>query len=208
MYTDVVYKLRNKIPMKNLRLILMLIITILTINSYSQNSNELRVYYGISTAEFLRHQNLDGAGAHEITNFNEFGITYLRQLFDNFYIETGINYAKGNVRIIPAFMGVPVASRNEKLEIVSIPMYANYTFWKYLFVNGGPIINFQTSDNSTDSQSGIGYSLGIGGTYNFNKFSIFINPNFKRHAVIPFEKENYHQKLTTLGVQFGMGYKF
>jgi len=194
--------------MKNLRFILMLVITILTINSYSQNSNEVSVYYGDSTAEFLRHKNLDGAGAHEITNFNEVGIIYLRQLFDNFYIETGINYAKSDVRMAPAFMGEPVQPMHEKLEIISIPIYANYTFWKYLFVNGGPIINFQTSDNVSDSQSGIGYSLGIGGKYKFDDFLIFVNPNFKRHAVIPFEKENYHQKLTTLGVQFGIGYKF
>ena len=186
----------------------MTVITILAINSYSQNSNELRLYYGISYADFLRNQSLDGAGGYEITNFNEFGIKYLRQLFDNFHIETGINYSTSDVKIAPAFMGDPVQSRYEKLEIVSIPIYANYTFWKYLFVNGGPIINFQTPDNSTDSQSGIGYSLGIGGEYNFDKFLIFINPNFKRHSVIPFEKENHHQKLTELGIQFGIGYKF
>jgi len=186
----------------------MIVTTFLTINSYSQNSNELRVHYGISTAEFLRNQNLDGVGATKTTNFNEVGITYLRELFGNFHLETGINYAKSDVQISPAFMGEPVPPSYEQLEIVSIPMYANYTFWNYLFVNGGPIISFQTSDNSTDSQAGIGYSLGIGGTYNFDKFSIFVNPNFKRHAVIPFKKERFHQKLTELGVQFGIGFKF
>jgi hypothetical protein len=186
----------------------MIVIIIVTINSYSQNSNELRIYYGISDAVFLQNQDLVGAGNYEITNFNEYGIKYLRQLFDNFYIETGINYSKSDIKITPVFTGEQAPSRYEKLEIISVPIYANYSFWKYLFVNGGPILDFQTSDNSTDSQSGIGYSLGIGGKYYFDNFLIFVNPNFKRHSVVPFEKENYHQKLTELGIQFGIGYMF
>lgn len=194
--------------MKKTRVILMIIIAVLAVNSYAQNSNELRAFYGASYAEFLRNQGLDGAGGYELTNFNEFGIKYLRQLSTDFYIETGISYSKNDVQITPSFTGEPVQSRYEKLEIVSIPINANYTFWKNLFVNGGPILDFQTTDNSTDSQSGIGYSLGIGGKYEFDKFLIFINPIFKRHTVIQFEKEKYHQKLTELGIQFGIGYKF
>ncbi|MFA5299054.1 MAG: outer membrane beta-barrel protein [Lutibacter sp.] len=193
--------------MKKTKLFLTLFVAIMSLQSYSQKSNEFRFYYGTSDSEFLR-ESMDGGGNYKITNFNEFGIKYLRQLLGNFYIETGINYSKSDVKITPEFMGEPVSSRFEKLEIISIPIYGNYTFWKYLFVNGGPILDFQTSDNSTDSQSGIGYSLGIGGKYDFNKFLIFINPNYKRHSVIPFEKENNHQKLTELGVQIGLGYKF
>jgi len=190
------------------KLILTLAIAILTINSYSQNFNDISVYYGTSYAEFLRNQSLDGDGGYELTNFNEFGVKYLRQLSTDFCIETGINYSKSDLQITPSFTGEPVQSRYEKLEIVSVPIYANYTFWNNLFVNGGPIIDFQTSNNSSDSQSGIGYSLGIGGKYKFDKFLIFVNPNFKRHSVIQFKKESHHLKLTELGVQFGIGYKF
>lgn len=193
--------------MRKTKLFLTLFLAIITLQTYSQNSNEFRVYYGTSDSVFLIAP-MYGGGGYQNEKFNEFGIKYLRLLFDNFYIETGINYAKSDVKITPEFMGEPVQSRYEKLEIVSIPVYANYIFWKYAFVNGGPILDYQTSDNSTDSQSGIGYSLGIGGKYYFNKFLIFINPNFKRHSVIPFEKENNPQKLTELGVQIGLGYKF
>jgi len=78
---------------------------------------------------------------------------------------------------------------------------------RYFFVNGGPIVDFQTTENSINSQSGIGYSLGLGGKYELNKFSLFINPNFKRHAVIPFEKEMYQQKITEIGIQAGLGFR-
>lgn len=105
-------------------------------------------------------------------------------------------------------MGTPVESRDEQLEIISIPLYANYTFWKYLFISGGFIFDIQKTDNSFHSQSGIGYSLGLGGKYEFHNFLIFINPNYKRHSFIPFEKGNNRQKLTETGVQLGIGYIF
>lgn len=71
-----------------------------------------------------------------------FGIKFLRQLSNNLFIETGINYAKSDVKITPEFRGTPVQSRFEKLVMVSIPMYVNYAFLKNLFVNGGPILDF------------------------------------------------------------------
>ena len=193
--------------MKNTQLFLALVILIITIQCYSQNSNEFRIYYGFSESELLRNQDLDGTGSTNLNNFSEFGVRYLRQIKNNFSIELGLNYLNVEESITSAPADFPI-TRFENIEIISIPIYANYTFWKYLFVNGGPIIDFQISDNSSDSQAGIGYSLGFGGKYDFDNFLIFINPNYKRHAVMPFEKENYYQKLTELGIQIGLGYKF
>ncbi len=132
----------------------------------------------------------------------------VRQIKNNISIEFGLNLLKSDIEYRVMMWPEGYRISNEKLEIISIPIYANYTFWKYLFVSAGPILDFQTSENSIDSQSGIGYSLGLGTKYNFNNIAIFLNPNFKRHAVIPFEKENYHQKLTEFGIQFGLGYRF
>ncbi|TXE06611.1 porin family protein [Gelidibacter salicanalis] len=194
--------------MKTAKFILAIVISIMTIQTYSQNSNELRIYYGISDSELLRNSDLDGVGNYDVNNFNEFGIKYLRQVKNNFSIEFGLNLLKSDIEHRVMMWPEGYRTRSEKLEIISIPIYGNYSFWKYLFVNAGPILDFQTTENSIDSQSGIGYSLGLGAKYNFNNISIFLNPNFKRHAVIPFEKENYHQKLTEFGIQFGLGYRF
>ena len=59
-----------------------------------------------------------------------------------------------------------------------------------------------------EPKEGFGYGIGFGGKYSFDKFLIYLNPNFKRHSVVPFEKENYHQKLTEFGIQLGIGYEF
>lgn len=203
------YKLQIKIIMKKKKLILLIVILILSIHSYSQNSNELRIYYGISDGKLLEYQDFY-AGNYEYNTLNEFGVKYLRQIKNNFSIELGLNFLKLDIKNEILMFPTGVLTDYEKLEIVSIPIYANYTFWKYLFVNGGPILDFQTSDNlnNSPSTSGIGYSIGIGGKYDFDKFLIFVNPNYKRHSVIPFKKENYPRKLTEFGIQFGVGYKF
>jgi len=189
-------------------MLFIVVISIITIQSYSQNSNEFRIYYGFSDSELIRDVSLVGAGSQYAENSKEFGIKYLKQLKNNLSIELGINFLKSDLILNGAPMIPAFPTTYEKLEMISIPIYANYTLWKYLFVNGGPILDFQTSENSIDSQSGIGYSIGFGGKYNFNNFLIYINPNYKRHAVLPFEKENYHQRLTEFGLQFGLGYKF
>lgn len=194
--------------MRITKLFLTLLISIITIQSYSQSSNELRIYYGFSDSKLERNTVLTGSGYSEVENSKEFGIKYLKQIKNNLRIELGLNFLKADLILHGAPMIPEIPTRYEKLEMVSIPIYANYTLWKYLFVNAGPILDFQTSENSTDSQSGIGYSIGFGGKYDFNNFLFYVNPNYKRHAVLPFEKENYHQRLKEFGIQFGIGYKF
>lgn len=183
-------------------------IILVSLNSFSQDHNEFRVYYGTSDSELLRNEDLVGTGSSDVEQFSEFGFRYLRKINDHLALETGVNYAFGDLKLSPPYMGEPVQAREEKFESISIPVYANYTLWNFLFINGGPIIDFQLSDNTTDPQSGIGYGLGIGGKYSWNNFVVYLNPNFKRHAVIPFDKENYHQKLTEFGIQLGLGYRF
>lgn len=190
--------------MKN---ILLICIFFLGLSVSAQKTNEFRIYYGISESDFLTAPE-DGGGSYDNEKLHEFGLRYLRTIFERFQIETGFNYSKSNVKIKPEFMGMPVQTRYEKLELISIPIFVNYTLWHYAFINGGPLLDFQLSDNSTDKQSGIGYSLGFGGKYSFKNFLIFINPNFKRHAVISFKKSIGRQHLTEVGIQFGIGYTF
>jgi len=195
--------------MKIKKIAVALIIATIAINSYSQNRNEIRIFYGVSDSELLRNVDLVGGGSYTINNFSEYGLKYLRQIKGKLNFELGLNLTTVNTEFnYITHEGLSGETRYEKLEIISIPINANYTVGKYFFASGGPILDFQTSNNSSDSQSGIGYNLGVGLKYEIDNMMFFVNPNFKRHAVIPFEKEKYHQKLTEVGVQFGVGYKF
>ena len=178
------------------------------LHALAQKNNTFHFYYGTSDAKFFQNGGVDGAGNVDVKNFSEIGLRFIQNISGNLAFESGISYSFMNVVIEPAFMGIPVKSRKEKLEFVSVPIFVNYTLWDHLFFNGGPIIDFQTTDTSVDTQSGVGYGLGIGGKYSFNDFVFFINPNFKKHAVISFERENNQQRLTEIGIQLGLGYQF
>jgi len=187
----------------------LILVLIFSIKNYSQSRNEIRILYGFSDSELLRNVNLDGGGEHTTRNFSEYGIKYLRQIKGNLKIETGLIFVSLSIGVNNINYEEPlVKTRFERLEIISVPFNLNYTFGNYFFVNGGPLIDFQTSKKPSDSQSGIGYDFGVGLKYEINRLVFFVNPNYKRHAVIAFKKEKYHQKLTEVGVQFGLGYKY
>jgi len=193
--------------MKIKQLLLILTILFASLPVFSQSASEFRVLYGKSDSRLLRQEQLSGTGSYKTIHFDEFGIRYLRQITGKLYLETGLDYLGMQLKINPAPMGIPIESRYEDLNLISVPVYAHYTLGRYFFVNGGPIVDFQTTENSTDSQSGVGYSLGLGGKYELSKFSLFINPNFKKHAVLPFQKEKYQQRSTEIGIQAGLGFK-
>ncbi len=179
---------------------------------YSQNNNKISIYYGFSSNELTRKELLDGAPSYDGKGGNLFGLGYEREIFHNFCIETGLEYSKNSIEITPSFYPeIDLTSRKVTIEILTIPIYANYTFLKYLYANVGALIDFELNReeyDSTDNQSGIGFGLGIGGKYAFNNLILFVNPFYQIHAVIPFNKENYQQHLNELGLKFGIGYNF
>jgi hypothetical protein len=190
------------------KLLLPLFITFFSLSAFSQTPNEIRLYYGITDSKLLRSDELIGGASYDIENSYEFGFRYLLEVTDNLALETGLNYWRGDVLITSAPMPEQT-TRTEALQTTSIPIFANYTFLDYFFVNGGPVMDFQGSESeSVDPQAGIGVGFGLGAQYAFNNFNIYVNPNFRRYAVIPFEEEDYHQKLTSFGVQLGVGYRF
>ncbi|TDN81561.1 outer membrane protein with beta-barrel domain [Salegentibacter sp. 24] len=191
------------------KFLLPLFVLFLSLNLYSQTQNEIRLYYGITDSNLLRSERVDGAGNSDIENSYELGFRYLLAITDNLALETGLNYWQGDVVTSSALPRPGEASSSQELQTTSIPIFANFTFLDYFFVNGGPVMDFQGSaSQSIDPQTGIGVGFGLGAQYAFNNFNIYINPNFRRYAVVPFEEKNFHQKLTTFGVQLGIGYKF
>lgn len=190
------------------KLLLPLFFLFFSLNAFAQTQNEVRLYFGFTNSDLLRSEEITGGGSADIENSYEFGFRYLLSVTDNLSLETGLNYWRGDVLITSAPMPEQTI-RSEELQTTSIPIFANYNFLDYFFVNGGPVMDFQGSESeSVDPQAGIGVGFGLGAQYAFNNFNIYVNPNFRRYAVIPFEEKNFHQKLTTFGVQLGVGYKF
>lgn len=176
--------------------------------NFAQTNQQISVVYGFLGNELVRDEQLTGGPGFEAQSSSEFGFKYALFVHKKLRLELGLNQINMDVKINPEFMGTPVTARTEKLKMISIPVLIQYDFLNYLFVNGGLLFDFQKKNNSFDSQSGIGMSLGFGAAYKFKQFSIFVNPIYKRHAIVPFNPERFQQRLNQLGIVAGVGYAF
>jgi hypothetical protein len=177
--------------------------------AYCQSKNSLSLVFGAGGNAI----GLIGIGGPGYQGKGEtiYGLNYSRSLTKAFSIETGLEYSVNNVlwdyedAYNPSF-----TPQKGSIRMLSVPVYANFTFLKYLFANAGIIADFETnyhSNSITPDQSGIGLGVGIGGKYNFNSMTVFINPFLQWHAIVAAQNEG-SGSLFDSGVKVGIGYRF
>lgn len=198
--------------MKNTLLLLFVLLICFSVTA--QSGLEVKGYFGVSGAMANWNEDLDGASSVDIENLREVGVLLSKNISEKFSLSGGLNYSFAKVDFSPNFPPCLYClygySHNPDFKMLSIPVYAEYAIGKIFYAAAGPVVDFQLSEgNNFSDQSGIGYLIGLGAKLNADKFSFSIFPNYKRHNVIPFEKEgNYKQILQEIGFQFGVGYQF
>lgn len=155
---------------------------------------------------------LDGSASIDGKGFYTIGASYTFILSKKVELQSGLEFSRYKIRIDPPYMGeeFDISPWNEKVKLLTIPLTANINFGKYFFINGGLLFDFEVSkNNSFNKQSGIGTVLGIGLKYDFDSgLSIFANPYYKIHALIPLPLASYHQLMLDYGVGIGAKYHF
>ena len=194
--------------------ILVLLFSILSIQAFSQSKNRITLQSGFASNALFTSPGLVGGGSHQGKGASGFGITYSRNLNKSFALETGLEYSSNRIETTSTFHpGFERQVTNSKIQMLSVPVYGNLTFLKYLFVNGGLLFSMETKISGQefrgiDSQSGLGYGLALGGKYSVNKMTVLVNPFFQKHAVLAYKRNNSQERLGELGLKFGVGYSF
>ncbi|MFD2202213.1 outer membrane beta-barrel protein [Shivajiella indica] len=191
--------------------LLVSIVSILSSRTFAQNTFYGKVYYGISDAAFLEKEEMIGVISKDVDGFREFGFLVGKKISKKWAIETGLNSAVADIIFKPNPSMFPVQEltilpSSESFKMFSFPVLMRYSIFPFLFVNAGPLLDIQRSENPSYKQSGFGYLLGIGAEHYFKKVGFFVHPHFKRHSTIPFVSTNYN--LTEFGLQFGLSYNF
>jgi hypothetical protein len=195
--------------MKNL--FFLSIIILLNSACFAQNNHTLFLTYALSNPEPVYNGHVDGGAGYKPEASSSFGIRYLMKSTKIVTLETGIEYSNYHFQldyVDDPRINIPYIQKTAKL--ISIPVYAHLTFLRYLFINGGALVDTEINkkENDIDKQSGIGFGLGAGLKYKFKHVAINANPFFERHALIGGSHEGTRQSMISYGGRIGIGYSF
>ena len=199
-----------------LRIILVLLVScIMQTIGWSQKTTDLPGNTQLSitlpvfgNSEAIYFQELAGAASTAGSRLSGFGIGLLQPLNTHWWLETGLEYTRHSLRLIPNVPpGSNFAETDFKIGLLSLPLAARLKVFKGVFLNSGFLFDVDLSKTKVvDSQTGIGTVLGLGVQFNLgNRVSVFVNPYFKAHGLIPFSKDNYPQRLMESGIRVGLG---
>lgn len=192
-----------------------LLLIFLLLNSFyvfAQSGVELKGYFGVSGTKVGSTVDLGEGSSLKVKEFKEFGLMLSSGIGGKFRLNGGLSYAYGKVEFqcdLCSWSDL-LYPYDQDFRMLSIPVFAEYELTNFIYVAAGPLVDFQLSENSyLEDQSGLGYLIGLGGKVRTEKFTFSIFPNYKRHALFPFDKpESYKTFLQEFGLQLGVGYKF
>lgn len=183
---------------------------LLGIQAFSQSKNNISILYGVAANSVSIHGAIGDFG-YNAKSGTMFGLSYARDLNQSLSLETGLVFSDNKTQETYIIPGVGEGVLNGTVKMITIPVFVKYTFFKYFYLDGGPLIDKQTnykSGSELNDQSGIGFEFGIGGKYSFDKFTVFINPSMREHALITFGNTGSTFNLLEAGFKFGVGYNF
>jgi len=176
----------------------------------SQKSGFSLTYSTFGENDVFRYEELVGAAGYHGKGFFAVGATYLFPLTSWLGLESGLEYAKHTVIVIPNLPPtIDVILRESHFSIINIPLTLHAGLGKYFFANGGIMLNLDTTIKSpiTD-QTGLGAILGLGVQYTFHPMlTVFVNPYGKLYSMVPFTFDNYPQRVLESGLRFGVRFR-
>jgi hypothetical protein len=195
-----------------LRLSILLLIFSLSINSiWGQKNNTISINYGFGGDLMLINGFVKEKGFSNDGMIN-LGVFYQHKLSKTIAFKTGLNYSKSYILVASGYDPYDPENGEESWDthLLSLPLFVNYQFFEYLFLEGGPMVDLQFNAcdcQPTDRQSGIGIGLGVGGIYNYKNISFTLTPFVNYHAIIQFMPYD-RDRLVEFGLKCGIGYKF
>lgn len=179
---------------------------------FAQEEWRVKAFVGNSNAALWEKAGYVGGGEYEVSDFYEVGLRIGKKWNSKWGMESGLSYSFAQVfywtgapgtNPFPG-NGVGYSGEFTDFRMLSSPILISYQLFNFLAIQSGPMLSFQLSDFPRRKQSGLGYLVGFNLSHDFNKVGLFLQPNFKRHAAIPFEQNS--RRLTEFGVQFGVSY--
>ena len=202
-------------------LLTILLLFLISITLHAQEPKQKRPgHFGFSYTGFAviqddwdpsndRYEGSYDYGGYSEKLFYTIGFNYLKPLGSWLDLETGLEYSRKLGEVKSVFFGDAMIEK-ANVTMASIPLTLRANFSRFFFVNGGLLTDFDLGGHepkgyeSKRYQSGIGPVVGMGVKYDFKSGGqIFINPYFKRRAIIEFSENENRLKMDEAGIRVG-----
>jgi hypothetical protein len=137
-----------------------------------------------------------------------YNLDYMLPTAEKFGLGLGLGYQSSSVfKVIP--LGVTgYDAVTEKINLFSISLKSVYKLSKEFYVSLDPSIDLQTNHDpveTTENQSGIGLSFGVGGNFRLNDYLLFnVEPRLWIHNIVPFHNQELPFRLSFAGINLGL----
>jgi hypothetical protein len=179
-------------------------LVLLSFQAFSQTKNNISLVYGVASNIVDIHGAIGDFGYSPESGTN-FGLSYTHYLSKHFSLESGILYSNSYVRLSSIQGPRGEFFYDGYVKMISVPVLAKFTFLKYVFLQGGILLDHQTNytrDGVINDESGVGLEMGIGGKYSIGRVSVFVNPFVAKHGTPG------SNNLLEAGAKFGLGFDF
>jgi hypothetical protein len=139
----------------------------------------------------------------------------LNTSFDYFFITRGkmefglgIDYQVNKVLWLYTASMSSYAQVEEKISLLSANFNAIYKLSEIFYLSIAPSVDFRLNretQQSSNNQSGIGFSSGLGGNFKINNKLYFnVEPRLWVHNIVPFQHVDQPFKLSFAGINLGL----
>ena len=181
---------------------------------FGQNKNTIAFQAGFSCTSVYTtgaYSNYNQDVSYRINAGPLYQLSYSRAFSHLFSLEGAIVYSHNKVQTVQPYYGEMPVINNSAVNIVSVPVYAKFSFLSYIFIYGGLSLDQQTNSSSNDlfpDQSGFSAEAGIGGKYNFRRIVLIVNGFIRDHATFYIGTTSSNNSLVDEGIKLGIGYTF
>lgn len=178
--------------------------------AFTQTKARLSLFYSPYHSEVIVKDGLLSDSGHTGKNGNLFELRYSHPVNAYLSLETGIQYSANKIETEYFPDGITHYMESE-IKLISVPVYANFTFLKYFYVEAGPTLDFEVQHKQgapVQNQDGVGLAAGVGGKYTFKRITVFVNPFLQSHLLVSFTNDKIYERLWQSGLKFGVGYSF
>jgi hypothetical protein len=139
------------------------------------------------------------------TNFN---LDYIITTTKKLEFGLGLGYQSSSVlKVIPIGVSEYIAA-TEKINLFSFSLKSVYKLSKEFYLSLDPSVDIQTNHDpiqTTENQSGLGLSFGVGGNFRLNNYLLFnVEPRLWMHNLISFHNQDAPFRLSNVGINLGL----